>query len=258
MKFNDSEAGKLVATSWSGVRSPKDERGEAEALKHGNPVPKAPFWGARYVDDIDPEALFARLNRAALFRGRWGYRRAKMNEAEYRDLLDHTVEPLYERLRQETLDSGWIRARIAYGYFHCHAEGETLTVEDQEQRYLLDFPRQKGAPHRCIADYFKSTSAESDVAAFFVATIGPRFATEITRLYRNNAYHDYLMLHGLSVELTDALAEYWHDVVKIELGLSAGHQGDHFLYVFYYKFCLEYLLRYRYFICCKHISIRQT
>lgn len=224
----DFEAGKLVATSWSGVRSPKDERGEAEELEHGNPVPKVPFWGARYVDDIDPEALFARLNRAALFRGRWGYRRAKMTEAEYRDLLDHTVEPLYERLRQETLDSGWIRARIAYGYFHCHAEGETLTVEDQEQRYLLDFPRQKGAPHRCIADYFKGASAGGDVAAFFVATIGPRFATEITRLYRDNAYHDYLMLHGLSVELTDALAEYWHDVVKTELGLPAGHQGGRF------------------------------
>ena len=59
----DFEAGKLVATSWSGVRSPKDERGEAEELEHGNPVPKAPFWGARYVNDIDPEALFARLNR---------------------------------------------------------------------------------------------------------------------------------------------------------------------------------------------------
>ena len=36
-----------------------------------------------------------------------------------------------------------------------------------------------------------------------------------------NAYRDYLELHGLSVQLTEALAEYWHARVRAELGFGA-------------------------------------
>ena len=58
------------------------------------------------------------------------------------------------------------------------------------------------------------------MAGFFVVTIGAQIGEETARLYQENAYHDYLMLHGFSVEVTDALAEYWHGVMRRELGIG--------------------------------------
>ncbi|MFI2620707.1 vitamin B12 dependent-methionine synthase activation domain-containing protein, partial [Streptomyces sp. NPDC018584] len=36
------------------------------------------------------------------------------------------------------------------------------------------------------------------------------------------SYRDYLELHGLSVQLAEALAEYWHARVRAELGIAGG------------------------------------
>lgn len=73
------------------------------------------------------------------------------------------------------------------------------------------------------------------MAGFFVATIGATIGEEIAKLYEANAYHDYLMLHGFSVELSDALAEYWHRVMRLELGLEGDAQGSR--YGFGYPAC---------------------
>lgn len=219
----DFERGCLVSTVY-------DEKKVVETMKPGvraelnrdNPVPVPPFLGQRYRKDIDPQEVLALVNVQALFRGRWGYRRGKMDAREYEDLMSGTVEPLYQRLCAQALEAGWIEPRVSYGYFPCHAEGESLLVEDGPQRYRFSFPRQTSAPHLCIADYFKGREEGGDIAAFFVVSIGPRFAEETARLYEANAYHDYLMLHGLSVEITDALAEYWHAVMRREWGIGEG------------------------------------
>ena len=209
-----------------------DSQSEIQPMKPGvkaevhrdNPVPEPPFWGQRYQEDIDLQEVLALINKQALFRGRWGYRRGKMNAQEYDALLQDTVEPLYRTLCQQALESGWIEARVSYGYFPCHAAGDNLLVKDGEQEYCFSFPRQAQAPYLCIADYFKSKKDGGDIAAFFVVTIGPRFSEESARLYAANAYHDYLMLHGLSVEITDALAEYWHARMRQELGIGTVQQ----------------------------------
>ena len=75
-------------------------------------------------------------------------------------------------------------------------------------------------PPLCIADFFKTREEGGDVVGFFVATIGSRIIEEIHKLYAENQYHDYLVLHGFSVELTDALAEHWHEVMRRELGIG--------------------------------------
>ena len=43
-------------------------------------------------------------------------------------------------------------------------------------------------------------------------------------LFEANAYRDYLELHGLSVQLTEALAEMWHARIRSDLGF-AGDDG---------------------------------
>ncbi len=197
------------------------------SVDRSNPVPLPPFIGQRYVESIDPQLFLPLINTQALFRGRWGYRRGKMGADEYRELIGKTVQPLYQQLLHRSMAEGWFQARVTYGYFPCHAAGDTVFVNAEGQEHLFPFPRQAEPPHLCIADYFKSAEEGGDIAGFFIVTIGAKMGEETARLYQDNAYHDYLMLHGLSVEATDALAEYWHGVMRRELGIAGDRPDDH-------------------------------
>ena len=222
------EAGRLASTTYDGATAIKPMKPGVKAAEvdRTNPVPTPPFLGQRYVVDIDPAVLFPLMNVQALFRGRWGYRRAKMGAGEYADLIQGTVQPLYEKLMQTALAEGWIQPKVSYGYFPCYSKGEAVIVEADRTEYCFSFPRQAEQPFLCIADYFKSAPAGGDIAGFFIVTIGDRIGEETARLYQANAYHDYLMLHGFSVELTDALAEYWHGVMRRELGIDGQQPQD--------------------------------
>lgn len=185
-----------------------------------NPVPAPPFVGYRHVTDIDPNRVFPYVNEQALFRGRWGYRRGKMTAEEYDKLIATKVRPLFEDLKRRSVAEGLIQPKAAYGYFRCYSEEDTLVVQDKGRDYCFPFPRQAGQPHLCIADYFKSRDEGGDVVGFFVVTIGARISEITKRLFEANEYHDYLMTHAFSVEVTDALAEYWHEVMRDELGIG--------------------------------------
>ena len=218
----EHEEGALVSTAYheaTALQAMKPGSKDA-AVDRTQPVPSPPFIGQRYVEDIDPQQLFPYINVQALFRGRWGYRRGKLGADEYRQLIAATVQPLYEQLQHRTLAEGLIRPRATYGYFHCYSRDDAVYVEVDGVLHSFAFPRQAEPPHLCIADYFKTEMEGGDVAGFFIVTIGERMGRETARLYEKNAYHDYLMLHGFSVEITDALAEYWHAVMRRELGIG--------------------------------------
>ncbi|MGI6656004.1 MAG: dihydropteroate synthase [Desulfobulbus sp.] len=220
------EEGTLQSTVWdvqTAVRPLKPGVRVSE-VAHDVPVPVPPFLGQRYVEEIDSRDLFPLVNVEALFRGRWGYRRGKLSAAEYEALIEETVRPRYQALQEQALAERWLEPKVSYGYFACHAEGETLCVEDGDQVHRFDFPRQSEAPGLCIADYFRSAEEGGDIAGFFVVTIGSRISEETARLYQENAYHEYLLLHGFSVEVTDALAEYWHGVMRDEMGIGGTPQ----------------------------------
>lgn len=217
------EEGKLEATTFDGetrAAAPVAAVATSDVVRD-NPIPPAPFLGFRHVTDIEPEQLFDYLNRPALFRGRWGYRRGKQSKEDYEALIRDKVEPLYETMKTQCLQSQLIRPRAAYGYFRCFSRGNEVLLETDEGTIVCPFPRQAMAPHLCIADYFKREDEGGDVAGFFVVTIGEAISQETQRLYEQDSYHDYLILHGLSVEVTDALAEYWHEIMRRELGFAA-------------------------------------
>ena len=222
------EAGTLTSTVYDSAVAIKPMKPGIKVVDvdRDNPVPKPPFIGQRYVENIDPARLFPLINIQALYRGRWGYRRGKMGVDEYAQLIQGTVQPLYEELVRKSLAEGWLQPKVSYGYFPCYSEGENLVVEAEGKEHLFSFPRQASAPHLCIADYFKPAKAGGDVAGFFIVTIGSRVGEETARLYQANAYHDYLMLHGFSVEVTDALAEFWHGVMRDELGIGGKQPQD--------------------------------
>ena len=216
------EEGRLSSTTWSSADATvalKPGARDAEVLRD-NPVPAAPFFGFRHVADIDPRSVFPYVNTQALFRGRWGYRRGKLTAEAYGTLIAEQVQPIYDGLMRQSVEERMIQPKVAYGYFRCHSEGDTLVVDDGGTSRVFRFPRQSAAPHLCIADYFKTAAEGGDVAGFFVVSIGDALDRATHELYRENRYHDYLMLHGFGVEVTDALAEYWHAVMRRELGIA--------------------------------------
>jgi 5-methyltetrahydrofolate--homocysteine methyltransferase len=119
---------------------------------------------------------------------------------------------------------GLARAAVAYGYFRCVSDGDHLVVlgDDGAERERFTFPRQRHDRHLCLADFFRPAgSGQADVVGFQLVTVGPELSRATAELFAKDAYRDYLELHGLSVQLTEALAEYWHARVRAELGLAA-------------------------------------
>lgn len=221
--IREFEAGKLVSTDWQETSVATNRPGpQQEQLDRLKVIPEVPFVGCKLVADIDPEKLFEYLNEAALFRGRWGYRRGKMSKEEYEELNRDKVLPLFNRLKEQSLSEGWLKPKVTYGYFDCVSKDDSLLVSSDSGEKIFSFPRQANAPGLCIADYFRTAEEGGDKVGFFVVTIGEQLARQTQALYAADSYHDYLMLHGLGVELTDALAEYWHERMRVEMGIQQG------------------------------------
>jgi len=223
--IREFEAGKLLATQWQEKTSAVHVKSKQTAVIKTETPPAVPFTGQRIITDIDPQLLFDYLNEASLFRGRWGYRRGKTSPDEYAELVANTVQPLYQRLRNLVLDSNWLQPKVAYGYFDCASAGEQLLVNGDSGTTVFNFPRQQSASGLCLSDYFRTAGDGGDKVGFFVVTIGSELAEKTKQLYADDSYHDYLMLHGLGVELAEALAEYWHERMRIEMGIQVGSDG---------------------------------
>ncbi|WP_307820708.1 methionine synthase [Streptomyces sp. BSE7-9] len=189
------------------------------------PVPAPPFWGTRVVKGIQLKEYASWLDEGALFKGQWGLKQARTGEGpSYEELLDTEGRPrlrgLLDRLQTENL----LEAAVVYGYFPCVSKDDDLIVLDEEgnERTRFTFPRQRRGRRLCLADFFRpEESGETDVVGLQVVTVGSRIGEETARLFEADAYRDYLELHGLSVQLAEALAEYWHARVRTELGIAA-------------------------------------
>ncbi|WP_327304093.1 methionine synthase [Streptomyces sp. NBC_01298] len=179
------------------------------------PVPEPPFLGSRVVKGIPLKDYASWLDEGALFKGQWGLKDAGLIESEGRPRLRGWLD----RLHTDQL----LEAAVVYGYFPCVSKGEDLIVLDEDggERTRFTFPRQSRGRRLCLADFFRpEESGEIDVVGFQVVTVGSRIGEETARLFEADAYRDYLELHGLSVQLAEALAEYWHARVRGELGIE--------------------------------------
>jgi len=186
-------------------------------------IPTPPFWGDRLVTGIELDAVFGYLTETVLFRGRWGYRRGTLSAADFEALIAREARPALEQLKERCKQEALLTPSLVYGYYPCNSDGDEVIVyhpESEAEWLRLRFPRQSAAPHRCIADFFLPVQEKrQDLIAVQVVTIGARAGEEAKRLYEQNAYKDYLLFHGLSVETAEALAEYWHRKVREELGI---------------------------------------
>jgi len=189
-----------------------------------NEVPVPPFYGDRIVKGIALADYAAFLDERATFLGQWGLKPSRGGSGpSYEELVEAEGRPRLRMWLDRIQAEGLVEAAVVYGYFPAVSEGDDLVVLDDSgaERERFRFPRQRHDRHLCLADFFRpAASGETDVVGFQLVTVGTKISQATGELFAKDAYRDYLELHGLSVQLTEALAEYWHGRVRGELGLA--------------------------------------
>ncbi|MFF4143023.1 methionine synthase [Streptomyces sp. NPDC001698] len=195
-----------------------------------NPVPEPPFWGTRVIRGIQLKEYASWLDEGALFKGQWGLKQARTGAGPtYEELVESEGRPRLRGLLERLQTDGLLEAAVVHGYFPCVSKDDDLIILDDQgnERTRFTFPRQRRGRRLCLADFFRpEESGERDVVGFQVVTVGSRIGEETARLFAADSYRDYLELHGLSVQLAEALAEYWHARVRAELGFAGEDPAD--------------------------------
>ena len=220
------------------VRTEPEQMPSRSDVASDNRVPTPPFWGTRIVKGIALRDYSSFLDERATFMGQWGLKPGRQADgASYEELVETEGRPRLRYWLDRLQTDNLLEASVVYGYFPAYSEGNDTVILHHSadgatdggsggaahtERLRFSFPRQARDRHLCLSDFVKNREQQQiDVIPFQLVTMGSRIAEEANRLYRANQYRDYLELHGLSVQLTEALAEFWHSRVRDELGFSA-------------------------------------
>lgn len=195
-----------------------------------NPIPEPPFRGTRVIKGIPLKDYASWLDEGALFKGQWGLKQARTGDGPtYEELVETEGRPHLRGWLDHLQSNNLLEAAVVYGYFPCVSKGDDLVLlnDDGSERTRFTFPRQRRGRRLCLADFFRpEESGEIDVIGLQIVTVGSRIGEATAELFAANSYRDYLELHGLSVQLAEALAEYWHARVRSELGFAGEDPAD--------------------------------
>ena len=193
-------------------------------------MPQPPFFGSRIIKGVPLADYLGMLDERALFVGQWGLKGAR---GEFDAMAESEGRPRLRSLLNQVQSQGWLNAAVVYGYFPCVSDGNDLIIlhHDGElkgrERVRFTFPRQSRDRRLCLSDFFADkSSGKTDVVAFHVVTMGSEISKAAAELFAANNYREYLELHGLSVQLTEALAEHWHARIREELNVRDQDSGD--------------------------------
>ncbi|PSM38490.1 methionine synthase [Streptomyces dioscori] len=221
---------RVRATAQTVVEERPEEGAARSDVAVDNPVPAPPFWGTRVIKGIQLKEYASWLDEGALFKGQWGLKQARTGDGPtYEELVETEGRPRLRGLLDQLQTGNLLEAAVVYGYFPCVSKDDDLILLDDQgnERTRFTFPRQRRGRRLCLADFFRpEESGETDVVGLQVVTVGSRIGEETAKLFEANSYRDYLELHGLSVQLAEALAEYWHARVRSELGFAGDDPSE--------------------------------
>jgi cobalamin-dependent methionine synthase I len=228
----------------------KSQNKEEVGVTRLTDIPTPPFWGVELRELWILDKVWEYINEVALFRGQWQLKRGKKTTEEHKALLESVARPKLNELKLLVKQQHILQPKAVYGYFPCWSEGDdvvilrpksllkeeligkwdTLISTDLHQLIEYErftFPRQQSGKKLCIADFFLSKEeaqnlGRPDVISMSAVTVGRKASEFTAKLFESNQYADYLYLHGLSVETAEALAEYLHKLVRMELGIAGG------------------------------------
>ena len=189
-------------------------------VESDNEVFVPPFLGSRVVKGIPLDEIAEYVNETALFRNQWQYR---PEEGETDEQFKDRIRPQLREQLAAAKAGGYLVPQVVYGYFPVNSDGNEIIVWTDDTRTVeqtrFAYPRQTEAPYMCIADFFRpASSGEKDYAAFHIVTMGAPVSEKAAQLFEQNRYNDYMVLHGIGVEMAEALAEYWHHRIRTEWG----------------------------------------
>ena len=193
------------------------------------PVVEPPFWGARVVESA-PKAIVPFINERSLYQFQWGFRKQGRTLDDFLGWAKQELRPVMRRMLSICEEQEILRPQAAYGYWKAAGQGNDLIIFEQDgttEVTRFGLPRQAREDGECIADFFRDVDdAERDVIALQIVTVGQK-ASDTARLwFEDNRYQDYLYLHGLSVEMAEAMAEYVHKRIRSELGFASEDDRD--------------------------------
>ncbi len=195
----------------------------------GLPTPTPPFWGAKILE-ADPKALVPFINERSLYQFQWGFRKAGRSLEDFLGWAKQELRPVLKRMLGIGIDQGILKPQAIYGYWKCAGQGNDLILFEQDgvtEAARFTLPRQPKEDGDCIADFVRDIDdAERDVIGLQVVTMGQRVSDVAREWFEDNRYQDYLYLHGLGVEMAEALAEYVHKRIRAELGFAAEDERD--------------------------------
>jgi len=188
-------------------------------------VPEAPFWGSRVVESVPLTEVYPFINKVALYRGQWQFKKGRKTDDDYAAQIRDEVDPIFDRLCAACAEEGVLTPRVVYGYFPAASAGDDLIVYDPEDHEReverFTFPRQPERRRLCISDFFRpAESGERDVLGLSCVTVGEKVSQRARALFEQDDYAEYLYLHGFGVECAEALAELWHKRMRQELGIA--------------------------------------
>ncbi|MFF5287024.1 vitamin B12 dependent-methionine synthase activation domain-containing protein [Streptomyces sp. NPDC013171] len=207
------------------TRQEEPGRGPARSdVTVDNRIPVPPFWGDRIVKGVPFADYASWLDEDALFKGQWGLKAPRAGTGpSYEELVETEGRPRLRMWLDRLQTSGWLEPAVVYGYYPVNSKGDELILRDEDgsERTRFTFPRQRRGRRLCLADFFRpEESGEQDVIGLQIVTMGNRVSRAAGELFEAGSYRDYLELHGLSVQLTEALTEFWHARVRRELGFG--------------------------------------
>ena len=194
-------------------------------LSRGIEVPKAPFLGTRVIEHVPVKALLPYLNENMLYQFHWGYKKNGRSLGDFLAWASKELRPILVDLVEETEAERVFAPKAVYGYFPAAGDGNALALFDPDDHAReiarFDLPRQDKASGLCIADFLRDISLpERDVIGLQVVTVGQRASDVAREWFSADRYNDYVRLHGLGVELAEAMAEYVHKRFRSELGFG--------------------------------------
>ncbi|WP_191085247.1 methionine synthase [Roseococcus microcysteis] len=195
----------------------------------GLPVPTPPFWGARLME-ADPKALVPFINERSLYQFQWGFRKAGRSLEDFLGWAKQELRPVLKRMLALAQEQDILKPQAIYGYWKCAGQGNELILFEEDgttEAARFHLPRQPKDDGDCIADFVRDVDdAERDVIGLQVVTVGQKASDMAREWFDGNRYQDYLYLHGLSVEMAEALAEYVHKRIRAELGFAGEDARD--------------------------------
>jgi 5-methyltetrahydrofolate--homocysteine methyltransferase len=189
------------------------------------PVPTPPFWGARVIEKMPLQNLVPFLNETMLYQFHWGYKKQGRSIDEFKSWAAKELRPIAHNLLKRCEQEGILLGQAVYGYWQAASDGDAIVLFDQDgttEVARFGFPRQAKEGGLSIADFFRPVaSGQRDVIGLQVVTMGPNASDVASQWFKADKYQDYLYLHGLSVEMAEAAAEYVHKRIRAELGFAA-------------------------------------